>query len=354
MLYSLFVHTLLLLLMYVPAKKIACSHYSEASIIKQPEFHLILLAFTLIVGLRWNVGTDYPNYYEIYTGIKDVERLELFPRVIMTFCINFGLPYFWFVAMAYIQIFFVVYGTALTYREALPYMIIFYLTFFLHHDFNIVRQAAAYSIVYFSFCQLIRGKVISALFWSIVSFFFHKSSLIAVPFIFLICIHRFPNKYLQMIMYAAVSILLPIVTSALVEDFGVFLGFLGGETYAERILNDEMGNKAGSGVGVIFQQFIFVITILTSEKILSSKQSLMPLYIMFFIGASLYVPCMMDQYLLRIEQYFTIFVVLFAGIAVCLLKRTRHSIWAHIATIGSVLLFLASSLSREWMFVWDK
>lgn len=356
MLYSLFVHTLLLLLMYLPATKIARSHYSDSLLIRRPEFHFILLAFSLIVGLRWDVGTDYPNYYDIYTGLRDtVDRLELIPRMLMTFGTTFGLPYYyWFIVMAYIQIFFVVYGTALTYRKALPYAILFYLTFFLNHDFNIVRQAAAYSIVYFAFCQLIRGKAVESIIWIVISFFFHKSALIAAPFLFLIYVHKFPNKYIQLIGYVVVTILLPLVTNALVADFGIYLGFLGGETYAERILNDEMGNKEGTGLGVMFLEFIFAITIFMSDKILTRDQKLLPLYIMFFMGASFYMTCMADQYLVRIDQYFSFFVVLFAAVAVCLLKQSKFTVLAYMATIGSTLLFLMSSLSREWMFVWDK
>lgn len=344
---------------YFPAKKLANRKYENTNVLKQKEFYLITIVFSLTVGLRWDVGTDYLHYYDIYTSSStlygSVERLEFFPRIFMLLGNIYNLPYYcWFVAMAFVQIFFVTYGTSLVYKKALPLVLLFYYTFFLCHDFNIVRQAAAYSIAYFAFCQSIRGKYIYAIFWVVVSFFFHRASVIVIPLFLLFFVHKVPNKYLQLVIYLTTSIGGTILLKYLIVRYGVYMQFLGGDIYIDRILYENNANKLGSGLGALFQQAICVLIILMSDKILNRNQKLTPLYLIFIIGASLYRPCMEDQYLLRLIQHLSFFVVLFAGITMFEIKKEKYNQIGTIATIATIGMFLLSSLSIEWMFIWDK
>ena len=338
---------------YIPAKKLTNSQYINSNILKQKEFYLIITVFSLIVGLRWDVGTDYLHYYDLYISNSSLyDRLEFFPRIFMFFGKTCGLPYYcWFVTMAFVQIFFVTYGTSLIYKKALPLVILFYYTFFLCHDFNIVRQAAAYSIVYFAFCHSVRGKYIQAIFWIVVSFFFHKTSIIVMPLFLLFFVHKVPNKYLQLVIYLTTSIGGTILLKYLLVSYGVYLQFLNADLYIDRVLYEDNENKLGSGLGVLFQQAICVMIILMSDKILNRNQKLIPLYLIFFIGASLYRPCIEDQYLLRLVQFLTFFVVLFAGITI---KEEKLNLIGSIATMATIGMFLLSSLSIDWMFIWDK
>lgn len=75
-------------------------------------FYVSILFFAIIVGLRWDVGIDYMAYYDLVVGNNQFEteltRLELIPRGMIIFFRNFNIPfYFWFILMAYIQLFFI-------------------------------------------------------------------------------------------------------------------------------------------------------------------------------------------------------------------------------------------------------
>ena len=104
---SLFVYTLLFLVMYACGKTVARREfryaagsgvYEERGRFFSREMWILVLAFALIFGCRWGVGRDYFRYLMAYTGMVP-ERFEfLFQSLTLAlkktglhFCFYFGL-----------------------------------------------------------------------------------------------------------------------------------------------------------------------------------------------------------------------------------------------------------------------
>ena len=360
MIYSFIVFLLLLIAIWVPAWMIANNDKDEINLYADKFFYAILLSYSLIVGLRWNVGSDYMTYYYIYNGYAaygEIERLEIIPRYLMFFGNFLKLPFsFWFIAMALIQILFVTLGTTRKYKPALPYVLLFFLYFFLGHNMNIVRQGAAYSIVYYAFCILDKEKKKSVFFtlcWLVTAFFVHRSAIITIPFVLLIYVNRVPKVSIQILIYVLASLFGTIYLKDFILSNSTYLSFLGGDIIADRILNLEEENSIGSGMGVLFQDAICLFIFISSSNFLSKAPSLKLMYLLFLVGSSFYRASMVDQYTLRIDMFLSFFIILFGGIAIYNYRNSNKRIIGEIILFLTVVFYLYVSQTYDWSFVWN-
>lgn len=360
MIYSFIVFLLLLIAMWVPALRIANNDKEEINLYTDKRFYAILLAYSLIVGLRWNVGTDYMSYYDIYMGhaaYGQIERLEIIPRYLMVFGDFLKLPFaFWYIAMAFIQIIFVILGTIRKYKPALPYALLFFLYFFLGHNMNIVRQGAAYSIVYYAFCILDKERkrsVLITLCWLMTAFFVHKSAIITIPFVLLIYVNRIPKVSIQILIYVLGSIFGTFYLMDFIQSNSIYLSFLGGDVIADRISNLEYENSIGSGLGVLFQDAICLLIFIYSDIFLKKDPSLKLTYLIFLVGSSFYRASMADQYTLRMDMYLSFFIILFGGITIYNCLNSKKRVMGQTVLLITTAFYLYTSQAFDWSFIWN-
>lgn len=156
-------------------------------------FIFSILLPSLLAGLRYNVGTDYPTYDEIFTSIRDnplgplslTNWLEPGFRVIVKILSSVGNNQFVFGGIAFLTIIFFEIGLA-HWQDKLDVglaMFIYYLCFF-YISFNAVRQLLAVSIIFLAL-QYINSSKLKAFLLIIVASLIHTASLAALPLIFL-------------------------------------------------------------------------------------------------------------------------------------------------------------------------
>ena len=162
------------------------SLYRNTSLDSTNIFYVGLVIFATIVGLRWNVGIDYPAYYDLLTGnnLEDIQlgRLELIPRLSIEYIKEHGIPFYvWFIIMAFLQMFFLLKTFGKDLKVFVVWGVFFYLTGQLALAMNIIRQATAVTIVLYAYSFLYQNKYIKYLIWIVIASLFHTSALIGIP-----------------------------------------------------------------------------------------------------------------------------------------------------------------------------
>ena len=152
----------------------------------------IILIMILIMGLRYNVGRDYPTYETIYNEPFSYPAMAVEP--IWNF-INDILRYIGFKS----QIFFFLTSlvTLIGYYRGIKKMSpCFYTSLFLFfvsgvyfESSNIVRQYVAMSLLFCGFSDFLNKKWLHYLAWVLVAAIFHASVILIVPLILLSTYH---------------------------------------------------------------------------------------------------------------------------------------------------------------------
>ena len=148
----------------------------------------------LLASLRWQVGTDYVTYGQLYTSLNQIDTLGEFvyqlpitePGYIL---LNFFVKaVFDNVIMIYaicaLIILFFFYRAIEDYHEkgSVLLAVLVFLALFYSLSLNIMRQMIAVSIIFFATRYIFQHKYGSAAAWTVVAVSFHVTALVVVPF----------------------------------------------------------------------------------------------------------------------------------------------------------------------------
>lgn len=183
---------------------------------------IISIIPTLIGGLRYGVGTDYFNYWEMYYWYNNLSILELvvqederlFKAIIIISDILFNNPVGMFILSQFITMFFILASIA-SYKNKLSYSVaifIFYMAFW-SLSLNITRQFIAVAIVLFALKYILKKSFIKYLILIIIASQFHLSALFCIIFYFL----SFKRSTYMQYMYYSCIILTPIAIPILLN-----------------------------------------------------------------------------------------------------------------------------------------
>lgn len=321
---------------------------------KPGTFYLIfiILFFSLMMGLRYDVGTDFFAYQEGYIYNYDVGKGEILFNWIRELFNNFQLHYAaYFSFLAFLNISFFLYAFK---RDAfiLPLLLFFLLT---NGDWlfwmNGIRQAIAMCIWIYALTFIEKKKVWWYLFWCLIAIGFHVSAVILIPLYFILKNGKdyFKNIKFQLILFAGAFVIQ--------HSFGPFLEQIGpliqfyqselfGGTYnysIERLKEEASSTVEGSGIAYFFRVILSIIIIIYSKKLKDYYDSkwFNIVYFLFFIGLfTQNIFPLGSTVLTRPFRYFFIFKgIMFAYFAYYLLKSKipNNKIYA----IALVLVFIA-------------
>lgn len=315
--------------------------------------------------MRWMVGLDYPNYYDFILGyVSEFEllRMEPIPNVTASIIRANNIPfYFWFITMAGLQFSFLLRTFDENKKHLIAWGIFFFLSDYLAFSLNCVRQAVALTIVLYSYQYIVQKSIWKYIICIVLASLFHKSALMCIPLYYINRYNHVPPIKIQFILFFLFLLfgnkILSIVLSTLdgISDMIIY------SAQIERIKSNELQIKEGSGLGVIFHCFKYIILILYS-KIFYNKYAKIGFPIFYntmFIGICLYVTAMYDMYLSRFTLYFRIcdiFILsffFFDSLKKSMVGTLRFGI-AVLLLCMQILIILHTVLSgEEWKFVWD-
>lgn len=312
----------------------------------------IILSFSLMMGLRYDVGTDYFAYQDGYIYNYDVGKGEVLFNWIREFLNIFELHYsVYFSFLAFLNISFFLYAFK---RDAfiLPLLIFFLIT---NGDWlvwmNIIRQAVAMCIWIYALKFIEKKEFWHYFIWCGIAMGFHTSAIILIPLYPILKNGKdyFKNIKLQLILFAG-AFLIQYSFSSFLEQVGPLIqsyqSELSGGTYnysIDRLKEEASSAVEGSGIAYLFRVVLSVIIIIYSKRLKQYYDSkwFNIIYFLFFIGLlTQNIFPLGSTVLTRPFRYFFIFKgIMFAYFVYYLLKN--KSPYSKIFGIALILIFIA-------------
>lgn len=161
----------------------------------------------IFLGLRFNVGSDFYNYYKVAKVFEELEKssifstledysggeaylyykIEILNKILYRITWYFKKEQLIFFLYAILQIGFICRGLERRKIKSI-YPWLFFITFplFLFSYMSIMRQAVAMSIIFYNYNNYRENNLKKFIFYQLIAFLFHYSSIFSIFFIFLI------------------------------------------------------------------------------------------------------------------------------------------------------------------------
>jgi hypothetical protein len=277
----------------------------------------LILIFTLILGLRYDVGQDYLGYMDWYvqltnTGIYPVDNefgFVFLNKILAYLGAHFA---FLFIIIGFCQILFLL-KSLKKFPFLLPwYLFFFFTTLMLFSSMNIMRQMIAYFAFFCGINLALDKRYRQAFFVLLIGFSFHKSILVAVlayPFLFK---DWNKNRVLQLGLYLTSIFILPNFLTIIMQATSPYVDMLGYSYYVENLdlmAEITMQQTTGEGFGLYLFILIDAIIIFHSKELKETfkKYHFSAYYNLYFIGLILSNLFSKIFVLVRISEYFTNF-----------------------------------------------
>ena len=330
---------------------------------------LSLIIFSVISGLRYDVGVDYFSYLESYQDLLSYSKIESesrfeygfsflqkqFARYDIHYSIMFGF-------YAFLQIFLIYYAFKKE-QYLYPYLSFIIMTGgFYFTMMNEIRQSIACCLLILGVHFAKKTHLLKYLALAFIAVAFHSSGVILIPILLILVfkIDFFKSIWLQLALLAS---------SIFINETDVL--FWISDTFAQQIdffsQNDKYENILDvisiweknyvKGVRYYSKLLIFVIIILYSKKLKSafSNTNFIKFYNLFFIGAILFVLTYNNTLYQRPARYFMFMEIIISAYTLMYLLKNKFSIALLLISLN-ILIFAAYVLSDHhtyYLFFWQ-
>ncbi|MCK4957123.1 MAG: EpsG family protein [Candidatus Cloacimonetes bacterium] len=254
----------------------------------QPLLFFIIFGLFVFTSIRYNIGTDYPTYYDCFNNIKAfsfspdystgyIHYEPLFRYIVAILKNVFISPIFYFSLFAFISLAFVWSGIKQLSDNYILSTFIFYTIFYINYLFNGINQGVTMCVFLFSLKYIIDNNFKAILIISLTTTLFHTTGILILLAYFLSKLKL--NKYVY-ISIILISILLAkfnigeIIFNKLITFLPGSIQMLVTSSYLER--------HAGSlSITSILQRVIVVFPLLFYSSRLSTDKRfnvLFPIY----------------------------------------------------------------------------
>ncbi|GAB3940719.1 hypothetical protein GCM10028805_02950 [Spirosoma harenae] len=309
---------------------------------------LVILIYTLVIGLRYNVGKDYTAYLDWYKELfrygHFLEDKELGYVLLNEVLYWLNAHYsFLFISLAFLQIFFL-FKALERFKFILPwYLFFFFTTLLMFSSMNIMRQTLAYFILFYCINILEEKKYISALFFFLLALSFHTSVLLVAWLYPFLKFNWFKNRIIQVCLLIFFTFFSTNILSLLTLVSSPITGSLGNYQYylenSDQMQELTVENANGLGLGKYLWFFIDSIIIYYS-LILKERfkyYSFTKFYNLYFLGVLLEKMFSGNFIFLRTNDYFLNFrVVILSFLCFYLFNKENRQI--HNLIVGGGIL----------------
>lgn len=303
---------------------------------------ILLMVLILILGLRYDVGRDYPTYEIIYNEPYSIHALAVEPvwRVLNDLLRSVGFQsrmFFFLTALVTM----VMYYKGIRKMTTHFYIAIalFVILGFYFEAANTVRQFVAMSILFCGYQEYLDRKVGRFLVYGVIAVLFHTSVLFALPLMLLSRL-RFPALLLfgviivsflygNRLLDIAISRFMPLLAEA--------------NSYQYSVEDFDPGIGSGTLKIVYNVLTLLIVSLLVSRKSMKvANSNLLALLNMVVIGVVLYNVFYLFQPARRLYLYFFPFIVVLLPGCYCFFRRDSARLLL-LLTFGVFLLFLIKS-----------
>jgi hypothetical protein len=279
---------------------------------------IAIIFYTIILGLRKNVGIDYVTYKEMFARIDASTQTDviyfLFTGIVKNYHYNYFVALLAFVPICFIFLFF---------KDKIKFLVLFLFFYFtwgtMFYSLNIMRQMAACTIMVYAVTKYLDKDYVKFIIFTVFALCFHRSSLLVLPFIFLFRFDFTKSRRLLIICLLVLSFvfgqniyskfLLPVLSKSFIA-VDVFSGY---NVYLENFnFWAERGFtliESGTGLFNIFNLFVVIYAVFFSDILKEKyKQYNFNVYYNFMIvGTVCYNIFRYNELLNRICDYFVYF-----------------------------------------------
>ena len=254
-----------------------------------------------IAGMRYDVGSDFGVYKEMYYYSDNMMSTEFGMILIINIAKLFN----------NCQIMFIIFGiltTLFTYKALkynnkkfnLAFTFCLYLFLYFTTSFNIMRQMLAVSIVFYAYKFLICRDFKRFVFWIFIASFFHTTALLCIPVYF---IFTKSEKNLNKMNYTKIlSIIFLIIIIInfnnlikIITQIGIFSKY---DIYSNYV---ESSNRT-----VILNIIFLLIFFILKKEMVNYDEKNNVFILLYFIGTILDFSGFISPYIKRISLYFSI------------------------------------------------
>ena len=329
-------------------------------------FYMLLLTFSLIVGTRYMVGVDYPQYMSIIElGERHYyyESMEYLNRLLAELTYNMNLKfYWWFIFMAFVQIFFIAIAIKDNFKQVFPWIILCFFMLYMSFYLNGVRQGSALSC-FICACSFIKDrKLFHYLTFIAIGTMFHKSILIWSPMYWIVNREFLNNIKVQYTIFFCSIIILPILIKKIINVALPLLSIIGFEDQVASVIGQQEGIiTIGSGLGVLLRylRWLTIIAYYNKLKDFIGREIFVPLYNLFFIGILFDAATMDIVNMSRMVMYCLIFEIFILGSLFYYMTKTKNKldrVIIFVLLIPNVILYIILPLFNgmiEWHTIWE-
>jgi len=335
-----------------------------------PEIILTLLAFVLVCGARWDVGSDYLTYLKDYLYLQDTGHIfsrdniefgfEFISRIFAIFHIHF---FFYFAFLAFLQLFFVLYAFK-NERYLYPYFAIIIVLGSLFFTWNNgIRQAIASCIFLYSYKFIEKRQFLKYLIIISLASLIHHSALLCIILYFILNRDIPYNKYWYIVIMASGIILGKTeFWTNFANNIDKLLSTIGYEQYVGTNTISLIDSKSLGGRSLIIVT-LCAINIWYFPKIheyFNYEKRIKVFFVMYFLGVTGFFMLVNTYILARITYYFLIFQI--PSLSYLLLYAKNNKKIIYYGLIAMFVLYslasyiLDSGLTEDWTnykFFWN-
>ncbi|MBO7606007.1 MAG: EpsG family protein [Paludibacteraceae bacterium] len=284
--------------------------YQYAMTSKRGYAYMIIVIFTLVIGLRYHVGDDYLSYKAFFSNPKLFPKMEYGFTNICKFFHHMEFHYSTiFLLVACLEIYFFV-RTFQKFKFTLPWAFFFlFTTLELFIWNNALRQSVAFCIFMYSIRYIHERRLIPFAILIVLAGSVHKTAYPLGVFYFLLNLKVKDGKVLQYSLFFATFVMGALLKDFIFANLGTFAGVIGfGETtnnmdYLKTL--DWSNSKNSMGIATLIWLTLDVMVIWMYDKLknMYSHVGFELYYKLYFIGILLQ-NCIGGTYLDRVNMYF--------------------------------------------------
>ena len=271
---------------------------------------IIGIGIPIIIGaIRYRVGTDYENYMIIYNNKQNIDILqgmiqenERFFFLIIKIAAFFNNYQVMFAIITFLTVI-IYYKAILNYKEKVSLGFTFFLYLFLNftESFNVIRQALAVAIVFYSYKFVLNRNFVKFLLTVIIATMFHITALIFIPFYF-IC----SNKQNETKKIKAIKVCAVIMVVFLVFNYADLINSISTNVESFERYGAYANEKITANRETIMNFAILIFILLFRKKLIRYDYRNNTLIFLYFIGFLFSLTGYSSAFVKRVAMYFDV------------------------------------------------
>lgn len=186
---------------------------------------LVLLPPVLFATIRYNIGTDYMNYWYYYNGAGDYYSFEVLFRFLNMIAKNVFHGFYGVLLLSALLTYGFLLATLVRLKDHISISVALWVYYCYYYvaSFNVMRQLIAVSIVLYATVLLAENKNIMFVLWVVVASLFHTSAILTLVFLLLRQLQKVKTRF-QMVLIFSAAVLLIFSGGVILNSLGVFMG----------------------------------------------------------------------------------------------------------------------------------